>query len=506
MSWSTPGDGTLRRAPYLVGAFAVLFYFLFSAAGQGPGLPLDDGWIHQTYARNLAQSGRLAFAPGAVSAGSTSPLWTLLLAPGHLLPLPDLWWPYLLGVLSLLALLWAAMRVWRIVWPTHAMRDWVVGGALALSWPLLWAAGSGMETLFFIALGFVLLARFLDGEAGGGTLGLLAGLLILARPEGVILTALIVAALLLQRKWRQTALFGVAALVPLAPYFLFNLTVSGVLWPNTFYAKQTEYAVLLAEPLPLRFVRLLFFSLGGPESGWRGVSGAHLVLAPGLAVAGWRALRADWVQRRLWRTLPLWWAGGHVLAYAMRLPVTYQHGRYLWAALPVWIMFGLAGWGTILQELRRRGRMGRMLGQVAALSFVVLLVLFLLFGAAAYAEDVAFVENEMVDVALWLRDNTPPDALVAAHDIGALGYFARRPILDLAGLVSPQVIPMLQDEDALAHYVRETGAEYLVTAPGWPYQSLTAAADVELLYDTGYAWTRERGLNNMAVYALPDDR
>ena len=39
-------------------------------------------------------------------------------------------------------------------------------------------------------------------------------------------------------------------------------------------------------------------------------------------------------------------------------------------------------------------------------------------------------------VAQWLDRNTPPNALIAAHDIGAMGYFARRPPLDLAGLIS----------------------------------------------------------------------
>ena len=72
-----------------------------SAANGGPGFPLDDGWIHQTYARNLARNGRLEFIPGIVSSGSTSPLWTILLAVGYLLRLPYLLWAYLLGGLSL---------------------------------------------------------------------------------------------------------------------------------------------------------------------------------------------------------------------------------------------------------------------------------------------------------------------------------------------------------------------------------------------------------------------
>ena len=511
---ATASSSSLRRwAPYAAGVLAVLSYIFLSSAGSGPGLPLDDGWIHQTYARNLAQTGRWEFAPGVLSAGSTSPLWTVLLAAGYVLRVPYLLWTYLLGVLSLLGLSGAAMRLWRVLWPAYARRDWLAGTVPALTWPLVWAAASGMETLLFMALGFWLLAQFMSAEAGGARMGLAAGLLMLARPEGLILVVLLAVALLWQRRWSALGLFCAAALLPLLPYFFFNLTVSGVLWPNTFYAKQTEYAALLARPLAQRFLQLLYFSLGGPESGWRGISSAHLLLVPGLAVAGWRALHSDISHRRLWRSLPLLWAGGHVLAYATRLPVTYQHGRYLWAAMPVWILFGLAGWGQILTHLQRNGRQGyghlrRLLAQVAVPVFAVLLLLFLILGAQAYADDVAFIENEMVDVALWLSDNTPAESLVAAHDIGAIGYFARRPLLDLAGLITPQVIPLLDDEEALARYVRDAGADYLITAPGWPYRVLTvaqnsaSAVDARLLYSTDFEWTREQGLNNVEVWRL----
>jgi DNA-binding LacI/PurR family transcriptional regulator len=69
---------------------------------------------------------------------------------------------------------------------------------------------------------------------------------------------------------------------------------------------------------------------------------------------------------------------------------------------------------------------------------VVIIVVFALYipiGAAAFAADVAIINSEMVAVAQWLERNTPPDALIAAHDIGAIGYFTGRPLLDLAGLI-----------------------------------------------------------------------
>jgi hypothetical protein len=44
------------------------------------GFPLDDSWIHLHFARNLAEGAGFAYNPGVPVAGSTAPLWTLLLA------------------------------------------------------------------------------------------------------------------------------------------------------------------------------------------------------------------------------------------------------------------------------------------------------------------------------------------------------------------------------------------------------------------------------------------
>ncbi|MGH2538366.1 MAG: hypothetical protein ACRDHL_13300, partial [Candidatus Promineifilaceae bacterium] len=278
------------------------------------------------------------------------------------------------------------------------------------------------------------------------------------------------------------------------------------LWPNTFYAKQAEYRQLWATPLPLRFGRLLYFSLGGPEAGWRGISGAHLLLLPGLLLAAGRALMPEERRGRPAALLALAWAVAHVFLYAWRLPVTYQHGRYLWPAVPIFILFGLRGWlslsSLVAGRLAARPRLRFYWRGLTRLTFLALLVVFLLLGAQSFAQDVAFINGEMVAAAEWLARSTPAASLVAAHDIGAIGYFGRRPILDLAGLITPQVIPHMDDQADLAGYITAAGADYLVTAPGWPYEGVLVALPSEQLYSAGYAWTRQQGLNNTAVYAL----
>ena len=510
-------NGKNRRLVILIGACLVgigLFLGVSQIAGGRLGFPLDDAWIHQTYARNLASNGRFEFVPGISSAGSTSPLWTLLLTLGYLLSIPYLVWAYLLGGLSLLWLGWAAMQVWRSLWPSLASKDWLAGLSIVLLWPLLWAATSGMETLLFAALGMQIAALYLGqvakDEAPGvkwlAGLGLLCGLLILTRPDGVVLVALLLAGLFLLagdwiERFKRVLILGVTAVLPLLPYFLFNIWANGTLWPNTMDAKQTEYAVLLAQPLLGRIFRLLYLSLGGPESGWQGISSAHLLLLPGLLYAVWLALKADWQNKQLAQTLLLLWAGGHVVLYAWRLPVTYQHGRYLLAIIPIWVLYGLAGWVWLL--FQREGGRGLWFAQKTAQFVFALMLLFFLFqGAVAYATDVAIIEGEMVTVGRWLAENTDDNAIIATHDIGAIGYFAQRPLLDLAGLITPEIIPLLADETAVSAYVLQSDADYLVTAPGWLYTAVAENENATLVFSTEFSLTQEQGSNNMSIYQL----
>jgi hypothetical protein len=65
------------------------------------GFPLDDAWIHQVYARNLVLHREWAFNPGQPSGGSTSPLWSLLLAGGYIVAFNPIIWSAILGWISL---------------------------------------------------------------------------------------------------------------------------------------------------------------------------------------------------------------------------------------------------------------------------------------------------------------------------------------------------------------------------------------------------------------------
>lgn len=485
----------------VAGAVGAMAYVGYAAAQGYAGFPLDDGWIHQTYARNLVETGAWAYVPGQVSAGSTSPLWTLILALGYALGVPFRAWTAAMGGLSVAAVAVVAGWVARRAFPNLGA-GWIAALACALEWHLLWAGASGMETALFAALALAVLGGAMTlarDERPWAWLswGVLGGAAFLTRPEGLLPLGLGGVCLLVARRgdWaqgkRNAALvrYGLAAAGFLAlavPYLVFNWKASGAILPNTFYAKQAEYReVVQSLPWLVRALRV---------AGVQFVGGMAL-LAPGM-VAAW----LDIARRRDWMGfLPLLWWVATVVLYATRLPVTYQHGRYVMPVIPALVVYGAPG--TALLVKATRGKAGRILSRALAMAACVVLAAFVVVGARAYLADVRIIDSEMVDVARWLDANTPPDALIAVHDIGAVGYFTRRPLLDLAGLVSPEVVPFIRDEGRLYEYIKARGASYLVTFPSW-YPQMTTRPDVVKVYQTGAPWAVLAGGDNMAVYRL----
>jgi hypothetical protein len=479
---------------FLIAAISAASYLVVSRLGGFLGFALDDAWIHQTYARNLALVGQFAFVPGQASAGSTSPLWTLLLAVGYFVHAPYLAWAYVLGTALLGLTGWLTYRLVLAALPERAGVAWLAGALVSAEWHLVWAAVSGMETLLFAVL---VLAAFVTPARRAGWLGVWVGVSILARPDGLTLLPFIVARLMLAAWHSRSRLvsdllrFTAGFLAVFLPYLAFNAALAGSIWPNTFYAKQAEYAVLRQWPL---WQRLWLVTL-------QPFVGAQALLLPGLGVIVWKG----WQTRRGEILLPLMWVGAFLAAYVLRLPATYQHGRYLMPVIPVLVGLGVGGTAHWLR-LQAAASTGlswpRLVSRAWLLAFALVSAAFWGLGAKAYQSDVQIIESEMVQTAHWINQNTPPEALIAAHDIGALGYFGQRKILDMAGLISPDVIPLMGNDARLKAWLLASHAKYLIIAPGWGYPDLVRSLTVTRVYSTNAPYSPAAGGENMVVYQM----
>lgn len=487
---SSRSTSEISRRDLLIIAAAVLMiaviYLLVSQFTYAVGFPLDDSWIHQTYARNLAANGEWAFRTGIPSAGSTSPLWSALLAVGFLLNLSPYIWTYFLGILTMFAL--AVLCEWAVRKLVDSYRPrfpWV-GIFMAFEWHLVWAGMSGMETLLHGLIVTTVLVLLMTKTHRYLTLGLLTGLSAWVRPDGLTLLGPVLMTIFFMEENMRSRFISVVRFVIgfgalFGLYLLFNLSIGGTPMPNTFYAKQAEYASWQLLPITERLGQMFLQLLVGPS----------LVLIPG--IIGWLVKS---IKERLWGSIAaIIWCVGYLGLYISRLPV-YQHGRYIMPAMPIFFLFGLLAFAEF-DKSKIFDRYHWVAQTLWRGSIAMLVAGFIILGANSYAQDVAIIESEMVVTAKWVAQNVPPDAIIAAHDIGALGYFDNHKLIDLAGLISPEIIPFIRDEAKIAVFLNEQSAGYLIAFPEF-YPLLSS--ELNEVFSTNSVHTQLLGQQSMVVY------
>jgi len=149
----------------------------------------------------------------------------------------------------------------------------------------------------------------------------------------------------------------------------------------------------------------------------------------------WEALRGDRGRRAFW-TMALAWALLLVVGYALRGVQVVS--RYLVPVAPAIVLIGLAALrrASLAWTPRRR-----------ALAPIVVLALYAAQNlGVTFAVSVPHVSRHtdglrasLGEIALWARGRTEPGTLFAVADIGMFGYYSDRTVLDLYGLVTPEL-------------------------------------------------------------------
>ena len=455
-----------------LGIFARTIYVF--TGGQG-GVPLDDAWIHFQFARNLVRGNGLSFNPGHPTAGSTAPLWTILLAGamaiGGQVPVAG----QLLGSACFLATLAAAYvltrRLTGVRWAA-----WLAGVVVATNGRMIWAGLSALEPPLFATLSLLAVNAHLSDRSAHHyrwQTAVIFGLAALSRPEGYLLFAMalgdIVFALIIQQKdvpwrarWRRLPLLPVVMFsVVVLPTLIFSLNISGHLLPNTYRAKtiidlrpDLDFLSVAAQYLILDNPLLLpFFVLG---------AGVLLPRAPILSL----------------------WSAGLPLVYAFLHAALYQHGRYLIPLIPcnaAIAVFGLLEAGKLALKRGWRWRGSRASLPVLVSAVVVAATAWRLPAMARLtAWNVDNINKMHVALGHWVAEHTPPDAVLALNDIGAIAYVSERPVVDLAGLITPEVVPLLHapDRDArLVDFMIEQDVQYAILFPDW-FPALSSRDDL----------------------------
>jgi hypothetical protein len=361
----------------------------------------------------------------------------------------------------------------------------------ALEWHLVWAALSGMETTLFVAFSLLYLYLIQTQWARVWLMGLLGGFLFLVRPEGALLIAIAGLKVLwiYRLDWRRAlkslALMALAYLLVIGPIMIFNSIVSGRPLPGTFPAKFVQWIAPWTVGKGLSYLKLVLT--------WFWLRGSLFLFFPLALVGGWLAWR-----RRITALMPAGaWLLGLPLAYTFVLPSIGERGRYLMPLIPLVIILG--AWAAV--EFLRSTQFKRLVWALIVLATLMTLA-FWINGARAYLKNVRSLESQHMVVARWLRDHTPPDAVIATQDIGVLAYFSERRLIDMAGLTEPAVVPIMHQPEQMAAYIRAQGGDYVVIFPSH-YQQMIEGQDLQLVFISDEYDFEEFGSDPLAVFQFP---
>jgi hypothetical protein len=433
------------RATLVVAAAIALYAALVARIAR---FVTDDTYIHLQYARHLRDGDGLVFNAGERVYGTTSPLWSVSLGVLGALTGADL-----LALAKALSIVFGALAIVAVAFALRRFLDaWVEGhgyasGRAELAWALglvvfaadawlvRWSA-SGMETslaVFLVAAGF---AAYFSRRPWGVRLVAPAvwwSFAALARPEAGVLLVLLVLRVLLSRgtwvaKGPRIARIAIPALVVVGPWLAYAASFYGSIVPATLAAKT------IPGPRLTVFIALLMQAVRAVAA----TRAVELVAFAALVVVILRVVRS----RRAEEFVPLGWFLGLPLFYAARgvAPLS----RYLLPAVPLLVAYAWAALLAVATGERRRPRRAAIaLGIVAALSLLVsgfTYSRYVVPQANAFGED---VEGTLGALGRWVDANLPEDASIAMPDIGAFAYYAHRRVVDLAGLVTPEITPLL---------------------------------------------------------------
>jgi arabinofuranosyltransferase len=455
---SLPAEGEVSRSPRLAKALAAVSILLLPAVAVGWGFwgfSHDDAFITYRYADQWARGNGLTFNTDEHVMGTSAPGYALLLGAlsrvaGSLgMGAPE--WGTVLSLAAILSIAWIFAAAAASASAPARLGVPLLFGLCALfcRWNIEML---GSESILILALvagaAFLLFVR--DRPILGG--------LALAAAMVLRLDASIAAAsfggVLWSSSRRFPLKFSIAGLAPVAPWLAGLYSRFGTVIPSTLAAKRSEYADA-SKAYTLAEWHWLRRSL--PLAGC-------LVLLAAAAVGCLLLLRRGFGKHPAVVALAAWLLALEVFYRAVRVPFAPWYHEGLINALFLLAAFGVVTLGRNVLWPRKHGWLPPALVAGALLLPVLLPSASYVRGQWGRPPDPRFETYRAVGI--YLSEHTPPQATILAVEVGIIGYFSRHPILDLSGLVTPEVLEA-KSRGRFGRFVEASRPDYIVETPNF---------------------------------------
>lgn len=471
-------SGYLKYLIYfiLIALPVILAYNYYSNALNINGynsFPLDDGWIHLQFAKNLSEYFSFSYYKDEmVTAGSTSPLYTFIVAIGFFITNNEMLLSYFTGILFFALSSLIIFKLSMKDFSKDILASMICAGLFILDRMMNFISLSGMETTMYVFT--LLLAAYFYKERKTYSLAVILGLIIWSRPDGVAFIAAIAVDLILaifyfkneeiKKIYSKDILLKMAGIFVLisGAYFLMNLIIAGSLFPNTYSAKIAYFSDAEKK---LSYITDKVFPFFGSLS--------YSLYIAGFAAAIIKFIYDLYKRKISENSLYILFFTFFLLLYMIKLPEVNRFGRYIMPLVPFFILLTVAGYRELLIFINKY------LKNAFILRFVFIIFAGILFYRSIedydtfknfYAKQCEYIYERQVKTAMWLKENTKEDDILGVHDIGAIGFYTGRKLVDVAGLVTPYLNERLIEKNysqIMTEYLKERGVSYIAFLREW---------------------------------------
>jgi len=443
----------------------------------------DDTYITLTYAKSIANGKGFVFNHPPATLGTTTPLFTLIVA-GLSLFLPGVEIGKIAVAFTSLCWLGSAWVVYlgREGLGLYRWQSIIIGGVVIVSG---WVGFLGMEAhlfAFLLVVGVVVYfqERWL-------LTGIVVGLLFLTRGEGILLLPAFMLYRLgeiwnRERRWHSMIdsswlkiLLGCSIVILI--WSLYAWGAFGQLLPNTLSAKMAQKEAGHWKSFPHRLL-----------NEWAPTWGQQF------ALLGFSALNLWWIlviigtvyvlfKNHQWSIL-LIWISFYIIGYTV-LDVA----AYWWYQLPILFVLQIMvalGLVAVQEYTAKLGGKLNYLGYVFSITLTLVVALLL---ARPRVDAIIHSTGDprassYLALADWFNENTEPAQSIAYVEIGYLGYYTENRIIDLMGLVTPSITSHIAEGDFASGFW-EHQPDYFVYLPDfdWALSEIHSDPQFNQLYE-----------------------
>jgi len=330
-----------------------------------------------------------------------------------------------------------------------------------------------METTMFIFL--LIGTAYFYKKRKAVPFAIFSGFILWGRPDGVaFLGALAVdymVSVYISKTDKEVKLFskqewikiGIIAGAFFAVYFTMNFILSGSILPNTYNAKLTYYSPEFKSRSA--FLRLEVWDYF--------TKGAYGIVSVGFIFSVLKLFYDLFKKKYNENLLYIIFFSALVFIYWYKLPYAHRFGRYLMPAIPFILLAAFTGFRDASKLLGKYFKSRNIcIGLFSIISIIILFISIKNYddNKGVYATECKYISDRQVAAALWLKNNTQEGDIVATHDVGAIGYYSGRKIVDVAGLVTPELINKIGDKnysEFLTDYIKKQGVTHLAFLREW---------------------------------------